>query len=162
MRSCNFTPMGVREHTHWAMSSFLPPGKVIGALIDFGDDRRRIWPETSHPGVYRVHAIGDNWAEVTEGVPFSWSRERYDWSTPGVVTLDQLDSNVANPQAGWIVYTVIAASGGGCTIECDRRRNFRATPRGLIAAAIMRTVGPRLIRDQFARSLERVASAAPT
>jgi hypothetical protein len=158
LRRCNVAPVGVREHTQWAMSSSLPPDAVIRALTDFGDDRSRIWPETSHPAVYRVHALGPSWAEVTEGVPFSWSRERYDWSTPGVVTLAQLESNVANPRGGRIVYTVRSAPSGS-RIECDRRRNFRATPRGLIAAAIMRTIGPRLIRQQFARSLDRVTPA---
>ena len=150
--------MGFREHTSWTLASSLHPDRVLAALVDFSDERPRIWPETSHPGVYRVHAIGDTWAEVTEGVPFSWSRERYDWSTAGMVVLDQLDSNVAIPAEGRIVYMVtVGAPGDGSDIRCDRRRSFRFTPRGLIAAAIMRTVGPRLLRRQFAGSLARVA-----
>lgn len=154
--------MGIREHTTWELASRLPPDQVIAALVNFGDERARIWPETCHPTVYRVNAVGDTWAEVTEGVPFTWSRERYDWSTPGMVTLDQLESNVAIPADGRIVYTVTAApSGGGSHIRCDRRRTFRSTPRGLVAAAIMRTVGPRLLRRQFAGSLGRVAEPTP-
>jgi hypothetical protein len=148
--------MGIREHTIWTLTSSLPPDGVIAALIDFSDERQRIWAETSHPAVYRVHAVGPTWAEVTEGVPFTWSRERYDWSTPGTVTLDQLESNVAIPAEGRIVYTVTSAgSEVGSHIRCDRRRMFRSTPRGLIAAAIMRTVGPRILRRQFATSLRR-------
>jgi hypothetical protein len=148
--------MAIREHTIWTMTSSLPPDRVIAALIDFSDDRRRIWAETSHRAVYRVHAVGDTWAEVTEGVAFSWSRERYDWSAPGVVTLDQLESNVAIPADGRIVYTVTAAgSGVGSHIRCDRRRTFKSSPRGLVAGAIMRTVGPGVLRRQFATSLRR-------
>lgn len=129
----------------------------MAALIDFSEERSRIWAETSHPAVYRVHALGDTWADVTEGVPFSWSRERYDWSAPGVVTLEQLDSNVAVPADGRITYTVNSGpSGHGSKIRCDRRRRFRSTPRGLLAAAIMRSVGPRLLRRQFATSLDRI------
>lgn len=153
--------MGIRERTTWTLTSPVSPDQVIAALIDFSDERPHVWPETSDPGVYRVHAVGDTWAEVTEGVPFSWSRERYDWSTPGVVTIAQLESNVAIPADGRIVYTVTAGPGAGSTILCDRRRTFRSTPRGLVAAAIMRTVGPRLLRRQFARSLDRVPEAAP-
>jgi hypothetical protein len=152
------TTMEIREHTTWELMSPLPPDRVIAVLVDFGDERMRIWAETSHPAVYRVHAVGDTWAEVTEGVPFSWSRERYDWSTPGVITLDQLESNVAIPALGRIVYTVTAGpSAAGTHIRCDRRRTFRSNPRGLIAAAIMRTVGPRLLRRQFGTSLSRLS-----
>jgi hypothetical protein len=149
---------GIREHTTWTLMSSMPPDRVIAALIDFSDERKRIWAETSHRAIYRVHAVGDTWAEVTEGVPFSWSREHYDWSTPGVVTLEQLDSNVANPASGRIVYTVTnETSTGGSHIRCDRRRSFRATPQGLVAGAIMRTVGPRLLRQQFAIALNRLS-----
>ena len=150
--------MGIREHTTWELLSPLPIERVIAALVDFGDERMRIWAETSHLAVYRVHAIGDTWAEVTEGVPFSWSRERYDWSTPGVITLDQLESNVSIPALGRIVYQVTAGpSAAGSRIRCDRRRTFRSTPRGLVAAAIMRTAGPRLLRRQFGTSLSRLS-----
>jgi hypothetical protein len=150
----------IREHTIWTLTSSLPADRVIAALIAFSDERKRIWAETSHPAVYRVHAVGDTWAEVTEGVPFSWSRERYDWSTPGVVTLNQLESNVAIPAEGRIVYTVTAAgSEDSSHIRCDRRRTFRSTPRGLLAGTIMRTLGPRALRRQFATSLRR---AGPT
>jgi hypothetical protein len=129
---------------------------VIAALIDFSDDRARIWAETSHPAVYRVHGVGGTWAEVTEGVPFSWSRERYEWSTPGTITLDQIESNVAIPADGWIAYTVTASpAGDGSQIHCDRTRSFRLTPRGLVVVAIMRTLGPRIFRRQFAISLRR-------
>lgn len=147
--------MRLREHTTWALDSTLSDDRVVAAIVDFGPDRPRIWPETSHPAVYRVHEVGSTWAEVTEGVSFAWSRERYDWSVPGMVALEQIDSNVAVPADGRIAYAV-TSTGSGCHIECDRRRTFRATPRGLVAWSIMRTIGPPLLRRQFARSLRRL------
>jgi hypothetical protein len=149
----------MNEHTTWVLKSDRPAAVVISALVDFGPHRRAIWPETSDPRVYAVHAVGPTWAEVTEGIPFSWSRERYDWSEPGCVVLDQLDSNVALP-GGRIAYTITGSS-DGCTIACDRRRRFRHTPRGLLAGTIMRLIGARILRWQFDKSLRRLRAIEP-
>lgn len=121
-----------------------PPGDMAGDL--------------GPPGLCRAYGR-PKWAEVTEGIPFSWSRERYDWSTPGRVVLDQLDSNVAFP-GGRIAYTITDSS-GGCTVACDRLRRFRHIPRGLLAGTIMRLVGARILRWQFAKSLRRLPAAQP-
>src|SRR5215207_3092558 len=75
--------------------SRLSPSAYSARSSTLAPDRARVWRETSHPEVYRLHWLGDDQAEVTEGVPFAWSRERYDWSQPGAVTLTQLASNVA-------------------------------------------------------------------
>jgi hypothetical protein len=143
------------ERTHWAIHSVRSAEAITAALIDFGPNRARIWRETCHPAIYAVPAVGPDWAEVTEGIPFSWSRERYDWSTPGRVVLKQLDSNVARP-GGRIEYSILPTS-SGCTILCERRRRFRLTPRGLVAGTIMRLFGPAILRSQFSRSLKRLA-----
>jgi len=147
----------VIERTTWVLETTLPASAVRAALIDFGPDRVRIFRETSHPAVYRVHHVGPSWAKVTEGIAFSWSRERYDWSDDDRVVLDQLASNVAIP-GGRIAYTIVPTA-SGCQITCDRRRRFRRTPRGVVAGTIMRLFGPRILRRQFATSLERIAAA---
>ena len=146
------------EHTRWTLRTTVPAADVAKALIDFGPSRSRIWKETSHPQVYAVHRLSATSAEVTEGVPFAWSRERYDWSEPGRIVLDQLDSNVAKP-GGRIEYT-ITPTAGGCIISCDRRRDFRRSPRGLLAGTVMRLVGAALLRHQFDVSLRRLSSAS--
>lgn len=149
----------MNERTRWVLQTQLPPEEVTRALVDFGPERGRIWAETSHPQVYAVHRVGTDWAEVTEGVPFSWSRERYNWSVPGRVVLEQLASNVAVP-GGRIEYT-ITPTASGSLIECDRRRRFRRTPRGIVAATLMRSVGPALLRRQFDAALRRLSATSP-
>ena len=77
--------MALREITHYALDVAYAPEDVIKTLVDFSDRRplnRRplIWRETSHPEVYRLHSLTATGADVTEGVPVSWSREQYDWS----------------------------------------------------------------------------------
>lgn len=140
------------ERTRYELRIALPPDRVIAALIDFGPNRVHIWRETSHPVVYRVHWRGDHRAEVTEGVPFAWSRERYDWSAPGVVTLTQVASNVA--RNGTIRYEVHADSDGS-RIVCDRYREFFGL-RGGLAGTLMVIAGRAILRRQLAVGLQRV------
>lgn len=139
------------ERTRYELRSDLPVEQVVAALVHFGPDRSRVWRETSHPRVYRVHRVDDHEAEVTEGVPFAWSRERYEWSTPGVVTLTQLDSNVA--RNGTIRYT-IDPDGTGSRITCDRYREFHGA-RGRIAGTLMALAGRRILARQLAAGLAR-------
>jgi hypothetical protein len=122
---------GPIEATRYRLWIAATPEQVLAALTDFGPDRAKVWRETSHPAVYRVHHLGSTEAEVTEGVPSTWSRERYDWSTPGVVVLTQLDSNVA--RNGLIRYR-IEPDGADSTITCERRREFYGL-RGRIAGS---------------------------
>lgn len=147
--------MSIAEHTTWVLETWMTPQAVLDALIDFGPDRAQIWTETSHPRIYAVNEVGPTWADVTEGVPISWSRERYDWSTPGVVTLTQLDSNVTLP-TGRTRYT-LTDDGAGTRIRCDRSRVYRNSLDGLLAGIVMRLFGGRVLRWQFARGLARAA-----
>lgn len=86
-------------------------------------------------------------------MPFTWSRERYDWSQPGVVRLTQTDSNVAVP-VGTIEYR-LTDTPAGCHITCERLRKFMPTPRGRIAHLIMTRFGARLLRSQLRAGFDR-------
>jgi hypothetical protein len=85
-----------------AADGHLPPQRFIDALTDFGPDRARWWGNSSD-GLLEVHERGDTWADVTEGTRASgiWQRYRYDWSTPGRVTLTVLESNAFGPGSSW-------------------------------------------------------------
>ena len=150
--------MGPTEHTRWQLDVPLPPARVLAALVDFSPRREVIWRETCDPAVYRVHGVGDTWAEVTEGVAYAWSRERYDWSEPGVVTLTQLEANIAEP-VGTIRYTVTPLPDGGARIVCDRYRVFRG-PRGRVLGTFMVLFGARILRSQFRVAMDRVSEGA--
>ena len=146
--------MGPTEHTHWELDTPLSVEAVTDALVDFSPRREVIWKETCDPTVYRVHAIGDTWAEATEGVSYAWSRERYDWSVPGLVSLTQLESNIAEP-VGTIRYEITSRSSGGARILCDRYRVFRG-PRGMVLGTFMVLLGSHILRAQFRAGLARV------
>jgi hypothetical protein len=150
--------MGPTERTHWELDTPLAADVVMSALVDFSPRRQVIWKETCDPAVYRVHAVGDTWAEVTEGVSYAWSRERYDWSEPAVVTLTQLEANVAEP-VGTIRYTVAPLPDGGARIVCERYRVFRGA-RGRALGTLMVVFGSRILRSQFRIALGRVENAS--
>jgi len=144
--------MTLREITHYALDVPYAPEDVIRTLVDFSDRRPLIWRETSHPAVYRLHRLAATEADVTEGVPISWSRERYDWSEPGFVRLRQIDSNMASP-GGTITYRVTATP-GGCHIECDRSRTFIG-PRGHLLGWLMVVFGAWILKAQPRSGLDR-------
>ena len=146
--------MGPTEHTHWELHHALSPDQVVAALIDFSDRRPAIWSETSHPAVYRVHAIGPDWAEATEGVPGAWSRERYDWSTPGTVTLTQLAGNIVET-LGSIRYTISPAAQGGSQVVCDRERQYRGDVTSRARGTLMKLLGGPILSRQFRTGLDR-------
>jgi len=150
--------MGPIEHTRWQLDTPLAADVVRAALVDFTPRRQAIWKETCHPAVYRVHAVDHTWAEVTEGVSYAWSRERYDWSLPEVVTLTQLAANIAEP-VGTIRYTIASQPDGGARIVCERYRVFRGL-RGRVLGTFMILFGPRILRSQFRIALDRVAQGA--
>jgi hypothetical protein len=145
--------MGPTERTHWELDSPLSVEAVTDALVDFSPRRQVIWKETCDPAVYRVHEVGPTWADVTEGVSYAWSRERYDWSLPGVVTLTQLEANIAEP-VGTIRYVVSRLPDGRARIVCDRYRLFRG-PRGRALGTFMVMFGPWILRRQFRAGLRR-------
>ena len=76
--------------------SDLPADTVLAAITDFSSRRPTLWPNID-PGIYKVHEVGADWADVTEGSKFAggvWARERYEWSVPGVVRATVQDSNI--------------------------------------------------------------------
>lgn len=62
--------------------------QVIELMTDFSPDRPRRWPASS-TAAFEVYRVGQSDAEIREGqdFPMPWARWRYDWSTPGTVTL---------------------------------------------------------------------------
>src|SRR4051794_30361129 len=75
------------------------PDQVLAALTDFTDRRPDIWPGLARE-LYEVYEVGETSATVREGSTKPskvWARERYDWSTPGVVRWEVLESSFSTP-----------------------------------------------------------------
>lgn len=98
----------------------LAPDLVWAAVIDFTEDRPRLWPGIE-PSLYTVHSVESNRADVQEGskTPLGriWAREHYEWDDAamefrGTVT----ESNIFSP-GGTAVIRVVPRDGGGSTVH---------------------------------------------
>ncbi|MGV9803812.1 hypothetical protein ACWDTP_37800 [Mycobacterium sp. NPDC003449] len=132
------------------MTSTLPPVELMAVLTDFGATRPSQWP-TIDDAYFQVHAIGDTWAEVTEGTAAAWERARYDWDTErGRVTITTHESKVFGPGGGWVFQLTPTAEGSKVDIELTRN------PEGLrrkLLAALLPLVAPASLRKSFAAPL---------
>jgi len=94
-------------------------------LTDFSKTRPETWPGLWE-GAYEVYSVGQTSAEIREGnrSPRVWARERYDWSTPGVVRWEVVESNFCTP-GGFVRVEVKsregAVAGCGCRGAAARR-----------------------------------------
>lgn len=134
------------------VDSPLAPETVLSNLVDFGERRPELWPAID-PGVYRVHAVEEGWAEVTEGTDFLggiWARERYDWSEPGVVTATIQDSNLWRPGGTWTLRAE-QGSNGGSRLTVTRDRQARSL-KGRLLEAMLRVAGARMLASELRKA----------
>ena len=143
--------------TRFTVHTSMSPSEVLGLLTDFGPDRARTWPNVDEAH-FKVHELGPDWAEVTEGTSMGWERERYSWDAEaGTLSIDTLDSNLWGPGSGWR-YALKPASGGGTDLHVTLHR----TPKsflGRIVGAFIPIVGARALGRQFQSVLRQAESA---
>ncbi|MET7759246.1 hypothetical protein ABZT27_31775 [Streptomyces sp. NPDC005389] len=127
--------------------SQLSPQDVLGVLTDFGPSRADAWP-TIDAEHYRVHELGDAWAEVTEGTAAAWERARYEW-TPGgdTVTITTLDSKLFGAGGGWVFR--MTPEDGGTRVDVALTRQ-PSTIKGKMLASLLPLAAPSSLRKSFA------------
>jgi hypothetical protein len=136
----------------------IPAERFMAALTDFSERRPTIWPGLS-ASLFNVHELGATWADVTEGTDIAggvWARERYDWSTPGVVTLTLIDS--ADFQPGTITAYRVTSRPDGCHIQVDFHRIARSL-RGRLVGVAVQSFGARRFADELATAVARLGGA---
>ena len=132
-------------------SSELAADVVLAAITDFSSQRPTLWPNID-PGVYEVHEVGADWADVTEGSKIAggvWARERYDWSTPGVVRATLQQSNIF---ASGFWEMKVSARDGGSHIEILQDRQAKGL-KGHLLGAMMVLMGRRVYRQGLDETL---------
>jgi hypothetical protein len=134
-----------------SLDSDVPAETVLAAITDFSPRRPKLWPNLD-PAIYKLHDVGADWADVTEGSKFAgriWARERYDWSTPGVVRATVVESNIFK---SGIWELKVTARDGGSHVELLNDRRLKGL-RGSILTGIMSVVGPRIVRQNLEKTL---------
>jgi hypothetical protein len=64
---------------HFTQTTTATPEQLLAALTDFGPGRSQVFPN-SHDDELKVHDLGADHADVTEGGGGAWERLHYDWS----------------------------------------------------------------------------------
>jgi Polyketide cyclase / dehydrase and lipid transport len=131
------------------------PEQVLAAATNFTERRTELWPNSS-PEYYKVHELGDDWAEVTEGTARLggfWERVRYDWSTPGVVRSTVIESNVF--AGGSWELTVAPLPGGGSRASVVNDRSPKGF-KGHAFAGAMSLFGKRFFTPLLRKTLRAV------
>lgn len=136
----------------------LPADTIRRGLLDFSDERPDRWPQLD-PKTYEVHWVKETSAEVTEGSPFPkvWSRERYDWSHPTIITWTAQESNFCIP-GSHVSMDIQPQPSGGSTVRITWDRTA-ANLRGRLNLAVVRLGGARLLKWATTRSLADVAKS---
>jgi hypothetical protein len=142
---------------HYAADGPIPAERFISALTDFSDHRPELWPNLDTK-YFRLHERDDTWAEVTEGTDILggvWARERYDWSEPGIVRLQLLES--ADFRPGTVIeYRVTPNVDGGCHVEVDFQR-IATSLRGRVVGVLVQLAGPRRFSADLRATFDRLA-----
>lgn len=135
------------------------PERFVAALTDFGPARSTVFGN-SQDGYLQVHGTGPDWAEVTEGSTAGggiWQRYRYDWSTPGEVRLDVLDSNAFGKGSYWH-YRVTPDGSGGSHIALHIHRNPTSAKGRFVDLALL-VLGKRIFGRDLRQTVERIEAA---
>lgn len=133
------------------MTSALNAPELMAVLTDFSPARPDVWP-TIDADHFQVHALGETWAEVTEGTSSAWERARYDWdSGRHRVIVSTHDSKVFGPGGGWVFQLTPEATGTRIDVELTRRPT---TFTRRILAALLPLVAPKALRRSFAGPLQ--------
>ncbi|MFD9692969.1 hypothetical protein ACFXPX_40315 [Kitasatospora sp. NPDC059146] len=123
---------------------------VLAVLTDFSPARAEAWPsiDAEH---FEVHALGDTWAEVTEGTAAAWERARYEWQPDGdTVTVTTLDSKLFGPGGGWVFK--LTPEGDGTRVDVELTRHPQHL-KGRMLAALLPVAAPGALRKSFAGPL---------
>jgi hypothetical protein len=106
------------------------------------------WPASSK-AAYEVYHLGETDAEIREGQDFPklWARWRYDWSTPGSVTLTIVEADALKP-GGFMSLTATPRGEGGSAVHALWDQSSKNLT-GLIAVTAMRFVGPRSLSSYY-------------
>jgi hypothetical protein len=145
----------------------LNPERVFGAMIDFTDRRPDLWPALD-PELYRVHALGPDWAEVTEGsavrgnpptliltarrVKDVWVRQRYQWSAEErTVRSTVLESPWIHPP-GPFEYRILAQE-EGTRIELSLNQTHKGV-MGMLFDLTMMIAGRQMLTIYWQRHLQ--------
>ena len=138
------------------MDTPVPPERVLGALTNFTERRPELWPGLKAKE-YEVYEVHDASALVREGSGGPvWAKERYDWSKPGTVRWEVLESGFCAP--GSFVQADVEPLDRGSRIHVTWERTpTTMMARIMLALIVLSRGGP--VRSSLMKGLRRLEQA---
>lgn len=138
---------------HFTEQTTATPRQFAAALTDFGPDRQKVFGNSS--GKYlKVHEIGADHADVTEGSVGIWERLRYDWSDPNRVVMTTVDSNIWGGQSSH-TYTFTPLPDGKTQLDVVVVRDGKNL-RGRLTELLVSTVGQGVLKKALKDTIKAV------
>lgn len=113
------------------------PEQFLASLIDFGPGRKEVFGNSSDDYL-KVHDMGADHADVTEGSGGIWERLRYDWSDPRRVVMTTVDSNIWGGRSGH-TYTLTPLTDGTTLLDVvvvREGKNLKGRATGLLLGSV--------------------------
>jgi len=134
--------------------------QFIAGLTDFGPGRSKLFGNSADEYL-KVHDLGPDHADVTEGSRGTWERLSYDWSDPHRVVLTTTDSNAWGGRSGY-VYTFTRQPDGKTDIDVvivREGKNFKGRFLGIVLGSVGKSVLVKAF-DNTVRAIEARNSGA--
>ena len=138
---------------HFHQTTTLTPEQYIAGLTDFGPGRSKLFGNSADEYL-KVHHLGHNDADVTEGSAGIWERLHYDWSDPSHVVLTTTDYNTWGGASGHS-YNFTRQASGTTDIDLDvvrEGKNLKAWVLGFV----LRTIGRGVLEKAFENSIKAI------
>ena len=135
---------------HFKLTTTATPEQFIAGLTDFGPGREKLFGNSTDQYL-KVHKLGSNYADVTEGSRGIWERLRYDWSDPKHIVLTTTDSNLWGGRSGH-TYTLTRQPNGTTDIDVVIVREGKNFKGRLVGAFLQFGTEPRRCNIRMSRS----------
>src|SRR5262245_44953453 len=138
---------------HFHKNTTSTPQQFVAGLTDFGPGRSKVFPNSAD-SYLKVHELGRDQADVTEGSGGVWERLHYDWSDPNRVVATTTDSNTWGGKSGH-TYTFTPQPDGTTDVDLVTVRDGK-TFKGHFLGLVLGTVGKSVLHKAFDNSVTAI------
>jgi hypothetical protein len=138
---------------HLHQSTTATPEQFVAALTDFGPGRSEVFSRSAD-GYLKVHDLGTDQADVTEGSGGIWERMHYDWSDVNHVVVTTTDSNTWGGRSGF-TYTLSPQPDGTTNVDLVEVRDGK-TAKGRALGFLIGFIGNRVLGKELDHALKAI------
>jgi hypothetical protein len=138
---------------HLRQTTTATPEEFVAGLIDFGPGRSKLFG-ISADEYLKVHHLGLDHADVTEGSSGIWERLLYDWSDPHRVVMRTTDSNLWGGGSGH-TYTFTRRPDGKTDLDAVVVRDGKNF-KGRLLGFVLGIFGERILGRELAKTVKAI------